>query len=375
VETLREGLDGFFSQLTPENLTALIIQDLGSAQRLDAFAQTSTEIQERRSSWVQGPALLGHVAAGNLPNPALASLVLGILARSAQFMKCSRGASLIPRLFAHSLYDADSKLASCLELAMWPGGTEELDGALFDECECLTATGSDATLCAIRQRLPERVRFLGYGHRVSFGYVTTEALAGAGFRKLVAKAAADVSAWDQQGCLSPHVIFVEQRGSVSPEGFAELLAAELQRREEAVPRAGLSVEEAADIVSRRAFYEVRAAHSSETRLWSSPGSTAWTVVYENDPMFQLSCLNRFIHVRASTGLDEVLRQAESVRGRVSTVGLAASVEQSAAIAQQLARWGVPRICPLGRMQNPPLTWRHDGRPALADLVQWTDWEQ
>jgi len=26
------------------------------------------------------------------------------------------------------------------------------------------------------------------------------------------------------------------------------------------------------------------------------------------------------------------------------------------------------------MQNPPLTWRHDGRPALGDLVMWTDVE-
>jgi len=26
------------------------------------------------------------------------------------------------------------------------------------------------------------------------------------------------------------------------------------------------------------------------------------------------------------------------------------------------------------MQNPPLTWRHDGRPALADLVTWADFE-
>ena len=41
---------------------------------------------------------------------------------------------------------------------------------------------------------------------------------------------------------------------------------------------------------------------------------------------------------------------------------------------ELAHWGVARVCPLGQMQNPPLAWRHDGRPALEDLVTWTDWE-
>ena len=45
------------------------------------------------------------------------------------------------------------------------------------------------------------------------------------------------------------------------------------------------------------------------------------------------------------------------------------------LALQLAHWGVTRVCPVGRMQDPPLTWRHDGRPALGDLITWTDWER
>jgi hypothetical protein len=56
------------------------------------------------------------------------------------------------------------------------------------------------------------------------------------------------------------------------------------------------------------------------------------------------------------------------------VGLAAPEERAEELVTELARWGVTRVCPVGEMQNPPLTWRHDGRPALADLVTWTDWE-
>jgi Acyl-CoA reductase (LuxC) len=69
-----------------------------------------------------------------------------------------------------------------------------------------------------------------------------------------------------------------------------------------------------------------------------------------------------------------LENADSVRGKVSTVGIAAPEEKINEIATQLARWGATRICPLGQMQNPPLTWRHDGRPALGDLITWTDLE-
>ncbi|MCX6894765.1 MAG: acyl-CoA reductase, partial [Verrucomicrobia bacterium] len=63
-----------------------------------------------------------------------------------------------------------------------------------------------------------------------------------------------------------------------------------------------------------------------------------------------------------------------VRGKVSTVGLAATEGRAPKLAAELARWGATRICPLGEMQNPPLAWRHDGRPALGDLVRWTEVE-
>jgi hypothetical protein len=99
------------------------------------------------------------------------------------------------------------------------------------------------------------------------------------------------------------------------------------------------------------------------------------VVYETDPRFQLSCLNRFVYVKSARDLTDALQGADSVRGEVSTVGLAAPEDAAAELAGHLAAWGAARVCPVGQMQNPPLTWRHDGRPAVGDWVTWTDWER
>ena len=372
--TLASGLDSFFNQLTPQNLRALLEQDLGHADRLDAMTAAEPEQRSNRASMGRAPELQVHLAAGNLPNPALLSIVFGLLVRSAQFVKCAHGSALLPRLFAHSLYEAEPKLGACLEIAQWRSGNTDLETVLFAQADCVTATGSDEMLAAIRPRLPPHARFLGYGHRVSFGYVASSMLSGLNARKAAARAAADVAAWNQLGCLSPHVIYVQQHGPQSPEQFAELLAEELARLEETQPRGALPLETASAIASRRSFYEVRAAHSPDTRHWSSHDSTAWTVVYEADPRFQLSCLHRFIYVKPADNLTEALRNAESVRGTISTVGLAAPEDQALGLATELARLGVPRVCPLGRMQYPPLTWRHDGRPALGDLITWTDFE-
>jgi len=368
------GLDDFFRRFTPENFATLLRQDLGERVMVGEGPEAHRHSSLVSHHFCHGPQLLAQVAAGNIPNPALMSLTLGLLMRSAQFMKCASGASRLPRLFAHSIYEADPKLGACLELAEWRGGNAELEKALFAEADCVTATGSDETLAAIRARVPVGTRMVGYGQRVSFGLVTREALQTETIDGLVARVADDVIAWDQNGCLSPHAIYVEERGAVESDRFAALLAAELMRRETLEPRGPIAVVEAAVIAARRAMYETLAANRGDVKLWQSQGSTAWTVVFEHEVRFHFSPLNRFIFVKPVPDLAAVLRGVDELRGKVSTVAVAAEPPRLRDLAAQLARWGVTRICAPGQMQNPPLTWRHDGRPALGDLVTWTDYE-
>jgi hypothetical protein len=370
--TLANGLDAFFKQLTPAAFTALLEQDLGDSAALDKMVLNQGS--PARAALASGPEFLVHITAGNLPSPALMSIILGVLVRSAQFVKCASGTSLLPRLFAHSLYDAEPKLGACIELAEWRGGAKEHESALFDEADCVTATGSDETLANIRRHIPPKARFLGYGHRVSLAYVAKDAITAWNAKSIAERAARDVVAWNQLGCLSPHVIYLQEGGALTAEKFAELLADALAESEANEPRGELGKETAAAIASRRSFYEIRAAHAPDTRQWCSRGSTAWTVIYEADPRFQLSCLNRFIYVKPARDLTDVLQNADAFRGKVSSVGLAVPEKEAQEVATQLARWGASRICSLGQMQNPPLTWRHDGRPSLGDLIRWTDWE-
>jgi Acyl-CoA reductase (LuxC) len=206
-ETLARGLDNFFKQLTRENLCSLLVQEFGDAKRLDAMTATNTEQKQNRAAIVNAPEFQVHICAGNIPNSTLTSIVFGLLTRSAQFVKCASGSAFLPRLFAHSIYDADAKLGACLEIAEWRGGNPDLENVLFTEADCVTATGSDETLAAIRAQLPLKTRFLGHGHRVSFGFVAHEVLYGSRAKKIVAAAADDVVAWNQLGCLSPHVIY------------------------------------------------------------------------------------------------------------------------------------------------------------------------
>ena len=61
-QTLANGLDAFFKQLTRENFQALLEQDLGSVQRLDEMASAEAEQRSNRAA-VGGR--LGHRRASN----------------------------------------------------------------------------------------------------------------------------------------------------------------------------------------------------------------------------------------------------------------------------------------------------------------------
>ena len=373
-KTLADGLDRYFKQLTNESLESLVIQDLGSLTRLDEFTADNIESRQDRSSIARGPDLLVQITGGVLPNPVITSMILGLLARSAQFIKCATGTSFLPRMFAHSLYSAQPKLGACLELAEWKGGTKDLEDALFAEAGCVTATGSNESLAEIRNRLPATIRFVGYGHKLSIAYITRESLGKNGVEKIASALAEDVTAWNQLGCLSPHAVYVESDAEPDSHALAAAIANQLETREQIDPRGEITPENAAAISTRRMFYEVRAASDPDTQIWSSASSTAWTVVHENSPTFQPSCLNRFLYVKPVSSFEEFLATIEPLRGRISTVGLAAPMARAQQIALQLSNAGVTRICRIGSMQNPPLTWRHDGRPGLAELITWTDFE-
>lgn len=372
--TLIKGVLDFMKGVTEENLQALVEQDLGHLRRLDEPCANESDPTGQRMSMAVGPELILHISGGVLPNGVFTNIILGLLTKSAQLIKCTSGASFLPRMFAHSIYDTDPKLGAGLEIAEWAGGNDDLEQAVFEETDLVTAMGSDKTIADIQNRLPQGTRYLSYGHKVSVGYIAKSALQGFGIRPLLNKAVDDIVAWNQLGCLSPHVIYVEDNPELPPIQFAEKLADYLKDREAEEPRGPLDPRQAAQIASRRSFYDIRSAHLPGTVTWKSEGSTDWTVVFEEDPLFQLSCLNRFIYVKRVETLREAIGGLEKVYGKVSTIGLAASPTEGPELVKTFARWGVTRVCAMGAMQKPPLLWRHDGRPALGDLVTWVDWE-
>jgi hypothetical protein len=235
------------------------------------------------------------------------------------------------------------------------------------------AFGADETLASLRRRLPERIRFLAHGHRIGFAVIARERLSSHCLRRTAAEAAEDVTTFDQQGCVSPRLFLVEEDGEHSPLDLAQALAEALEARRETRPRRPLAAAEAAAIHQQRAGWEMRALAGEPVALFRGEYATEWTVAL--DPSADLAAgSDRTAVLRPLRSLHEVPRLLAPYRPYLQTAAVAADETRWPEIAALLAAAGVSRLCPLGQAQFPAPGWHHDGRPRLADLVHWVDWE-
>ena len=342
-------LDLLFSELTEEKLSGLVELELGA-------------IKDKET----GPPLIAQIFSGNIPNPAIVSIVCGLLVKSASFCKASTKDPLSSLLYLASLHDLDPDLASCVQIHTWkgsPGNASErpsvgtLERSLFQHADFLVAYGNDDSLRNIKDSLPAGKPFFGFGHKIGFAVVGQDALADAALH-----AAEDISLYDQQGCLSPHVVYVEN----TPKPFAEKLALAMEDFNRRIPRGTLSIEESAAIARVRNAYEFRAASDPQVAVWNSKGSDAWTVIYEEEPLFATGPLNRVVFVKP---LGDLELSVARVRPYLHNVGLGCSDAHWSNWEMRLRKLGVARVCPLGQMQKPPLVFATGIRPRLRELIR------
>ncbi|CAN0509385.1 unnamed protein product, partial [Discosporangium mesarthrocarpum] len=180
----------------------------------------------------------------------------------------------------------------------WKGGDAAREAALLKDSDVVLAYGGNDSLAAIRDRVPVTTRYLAYGHKVSFGMISRTALDIQKAATAAHRAAYDVVRYDQQGCYSPHLFFVERDGRLTPQDFAQLLAHELDAFEQKYPRRALSIAEAGDIAAWRHSEEIKSFSDNGGALIGSPDS-AWSVAYtEEEEDLSPSGLNRTVKVVA-----------------------------------------------------------------------------
>lgn len=370
-QMVRLGLTGFFKTFRAPQLHRFVAEDFANPKVLDGFQPAPKGGAVR----AYGPQLLVHSWAGNVPALALWSLVCGLLVKAGNIGKLPSAEPLFAGWFARLLAEVHPPLADCLAVVWWRGAGDEDAAALYTQADTVVAYGGNDALHAIQQRLPVTTRFLAHGHKLGFGVVSAAALDAQKAPALARRAAWDVMRYDQQGCYSPQVFYVQRGGPVSPRDFAGYLAGELNNLQRRFPRHALDLAESAAVAKWRQAIEWQLPAGGPNALIGDPDA-AWSVSY-TDAAAPLAptALQRSIVVAGIDTLDDVAPLVSAHSRYLQTAGVAASPEELYRLADQLGAAGVTRISAIGAMSVPEAGWHHDGRFNLLDLVRMTEIEQ
>jgi acyl-CoA reductase LuxC len=345
------ALDRLFGEIRADALVAVIEDELGGLDVLDAFTRRT-----------------GRPAARALP----AGRVCIVSSRT------TIGVAIVPAIFALCakcevvVKDREDYLAAAFfetlagELALlraaavaqtWRGDEE---AEQLSEFAAVIAFGTDATIRAIARHVRPPARLMGYGTKASAGYVTREALSDQIAAKRIARSVArDLALYESEGCLSLHALFVEDCAAVSVVSLAESIVEAL---DEFAVEFG---DPPATSAQRIAMAREMAAFRGDALRADTAGRYLALVepAIDRPPMF----------LPRSIGIHRVRDAAEAAlyleRHAVSLEALAVTSPRED-LLELATRVGAARIARFGELQAPPLGVFHGGRPRIAEFVRW-----
>lgn len=303
-----------------------------------------------RSSCARAPELTLHVLPSNLPGLAAIPTALSLASGSAALIKAGRGDRVFPALFAASIAEHDAALGAAVAACYWPGGRRQCEEIALAGADAVIAAGSDDAVSDLAAR--SGPRFAGYGHRVSFAVVAKDTVAVAAAASALAE---DIAVWDQRGCLSPRICFVEGDFDAA-RAFGARVASALRPLADRLPPAAPSAAERLAVRRFREDAEWSALAGERAALFALDGEADGTVVVEAAASFRPTPLCRSLRVMPIAGLSALPNLLRPVRSLLECAGLAAPRDRRPALATMLATCGARRVCALGEMQRPGLEW-------------------
>ena len=302
----------------------------------------------------------GFVMPANVPGAGMHELVAALLSGSAAILKTSNREPTFFHAFVQTLGEIDPHIGSLVEVVTFSRERGDLTRLMLDECDFIVALGDDASIA----RMAGRARLFGFGSRTSGALISLAAPANVA--RLATAIARDVVLFEQQGCLSPHHIFIADADDAAARDFSIFLGNVLTTLAETIRPAKLSFQSAAAIrrVRERARWRILGGHRGA--LLEGDGMS-WTVVYDPDARFTLSPGYRTVTVSTIRDADDLAARIAPVAGRLEAFALAAAAPSRARFLDVLAGAGVSYVCDPGRMQSPPLNWPHGGG-ALIDFL-------
>ncbi len=312
-----------------------------------------------------------HWLSGNVPLLGMFALIQSILSKNVNLIKVSADKSqalpLILDTFKGLIYSTPSgytirgdDLLETIALVYFDRKQSKIAEYFSSNADVRIAWGGREAIEAI-SNLPKKFtcQDILFGPKLSMMVIGKEALSSEKMiRKLVRRAATDSSVFDQFACASPHTIFVEKGGNITPKKFARLLALAMDKALIRLPAKAPDIGQSNKIRSKISEYEFIGESWSDKYL-------RWAVLYSEDNDLVDPTYHRVITVKGINNVNDVI---DGINDGIQTVGLALNGERRLDFANAIMQKGAMRCPDVGFMTHFDSPW--DGVFVLDRLVRW-----
>jgi len=351
-EMIELGMRQIQEMLSEKNLETMLNSELGDKRFLDEWipkGEISIHCQPR------GNVL--HILAGNVPPVSVLSLLRGTLTKNCNIAKMPSGDVVTSSYLAQSYLDVDPEhpITKSTSVVYWPSDEKKILDELMSFVDCVCVWGGKEAVETIRKEAPSKIELLEFGPRRGIQLIGKEAFNE--LKQVSLKASHDLTLFDQEGCFSPQIGFVE--GDV--EKYAKFLAESLKEENERLPKGHRPLDGHAAITHTREYSKFR-GH----RVFTS-GKTEWTIII----------VNKLEEIKTHPlGRTIFLVPVKSIRDAVDHIGPETQVvaiepfDRAIELRDELTLKGVDRITHLGKMGYFAVGAPHEGMYPLSRMVRW-----
>lgn len=364
------GLSFLSDWCEPNRLRRLLDASLhGQRGFLDNFMPRKDIAHSSMKAMPRG--IVSHWLSGNVPLLGMFALVQSILSKNANILKVSGAESqalpAILNVFKGLVYTtpggysiSGDELLESIAVVYFDRYQYRIAESFSSNADVRIAWGGKDAIEAV-SNLPKKYNCqdILFGPKLSMMAIGNDALdSDKAVRKLVRRAATDVSVFDQFACASPHTIFVEKGGIVTPFEFAEKLAVAMNKALIRLPTQYPDIGQTNKIRSKIAEYGFIGESWQDEHL-------RWTVLFEESIELVEPTYQRVITVKA---VDNIFDVIEHVHEDIQTVGLAMKGDKRLDFANKILSQGAMRCPDVGYMTHFDSPW--DGLFTIDRLVRW-----
>lgn len=365
-DMVRYVIRDFFSLLSDTSLHTFLESEIGPESAEQTFVS-----HHRRGAqhMLVAPEVVLHILSAGVPTSAIEAIILSLAAGVPCVIRTSSRERAAARFFLNIMRTEAPELARHVAVVTWPHDDPSFAERIAEAQPTIVFHGSEASIHAFEQSLPQPTKIHAFGHRISFGLVSPGAhLTQETIRVLAHRIARDVTLFEGRGCMSMQSLFVMPHASQLD--LAERIAdALINDAFPAIDKEFPRTPPPEDIAAEH-MQQIGVAEFSGNAHTSPLGNA---LVWE-EPALRSSPGWRHLHLSTVSDFEVLLDAISPYRHALSTAGIYLDTRRTQSTAKLLGQAGVRRICPIGRMQRPLILSAHDGQQRIRPWFRICDLE-